>query len=247
MLTTESQTGSNDKKPEPRKEPCQYDSCPANSGPVGTDPNNPRLNWVNSFPVTAIKYGIDTFGPQVWDGQKPEMAVTGPNVGGNRYLQLPFSGTVGAAVEATKQGIPAIAFSGASGSSPQRFNATNPSPHAKMYAELATFLVDQVIESGTPYLPSGAFLNVNFPDVTDKCKSFADFKWVLTRVTFGVFSPDDVHTCNRNKLPSEFEVGLRKDCFISVSVADPADKTTASADKQAVVLQKLGHILTCLP
>ena len=36
-------------------------------------------------------------------------------------------------------------------------------------------------------------------------------------------------------------------CYISVSVGDATDKTTASAEKQAVVLEKLGSLFTCLP
>jgi 5'/3'-nucleotidase SurE len=191
---------------------------------------------------------MDTFGPQIWgDNKTAELAVTGPNVGGNRWLQLPFSGTVGAAVEAVKKGVPAIAFSGASGPGPQNYSVLPVPEIATVYAELATFLVGKVVDSGAPYLPADTFLNVNFPNLSDRCKTVSDFKWVLTRVTFGLFSPDDVHTCGRNKLPTEFEVGFRNDCFISVSVGDAADKTTARADKQAVVLDKLKDVLTCLP
>jgi len=36
--------------------------------------------------------------PKLWSGLKPELAVTGPNVGSNVGIQVPFSGTVGAAV-----------------------------------------------------------------------------------------------------------------------------------------------------
>ncbi|KAL8377259.1 hypothetical protein RB595_008103 [Gaeumannomyces hyphopodioides] len=241
-------TGSHDRAPEARATPCQYDSCPANSGPVGSDPNDPRLNWVNSFPVTAIKYGLDTFGPQIWGNNKTaELAVCGPNVGGNRWLQLPFSGTVGASVEAVKQGIPAIAFSGASGTSPQKFNHTDPSPRAKLYSELAMVLINKVVSTGKPYLPAQTFLNVNFPDISDKCKSVGDFKWIMTRVMSGLFSGNDAPTCGRNKMPAEFELMFNKDCFISVSVGDANDKTTAAPDKQQVVLDKLGDFLSCLP
>lgn len=36
-----------------------------------------------------MKYGIDTFGPQLWNGSAPEFAVAGPNVGTNVFVQLP--------------------------------------------------------------------------------------------------------------------------------------------------------------
>ncbi|KAJ3479057.1 hypothetical protein NLG97_g8416 [Lecanicillium saksenae] len=107
-------SSSRDEKPTDRKDACEYDSCPPNSGPAGHNATRPELNWVNSFPVTAIKYGIDTFGPQLWDGAAPELAVSGPNVGTNIWLAVPFSGTVGAAAYArTPRASPALAFSGA--------------------------------------------------------------------------------------------------------------------------------------
>lgn len=197
-----------------------------------------------------MKYGLDTFGPQIWgDNKTAELAVCGPNVGGNRWLQLPFSGTVGAAVQAVKQGVPAIAFSGASGTSPQKFNdaGSEPSPRAKLYSELALALVDKLAEAGAPYLPPQTFLNVNFPDMTEQCAKVENFKWVMTRVTSGLFSGNDYPTCGRDKMPPELEVGFRRDCFISVSVGDANDKTTAAPDKQKVVLDKLGGFLSCLP
>jgi hypothetical protein len=76
--------GSLDTEPTARNTACQYDSCPANSGPVGRDANSPRLNWVKSFPVTSMRYGIDAFGPQLWNGEAPELAV---------WSQLPLNKT----------------------------------------------------------------------------------------------------------------------------------------------------------
>lgn len=39
-----------------------------------------RLNYVNSFPASAISYGIDTLAPELLGGA-PDFAVSGPNVG----------------------------------------------------------------------------------------------------------------------------------------------------------------------
>ncbi|RFU79596.1 acid phosphatase [Trichoderma arundinaceum] len=240
-------TGSSDEPPTPRKDPCQYNSCPGNGDTIGHNATRPDLNWVNSFPVTAMKYGLSIFGPQLWNGSAPDFAVSGPNVGTNVFVQLPFSGTVNAAAFAAHEaGIPSIAFSAAStGRLP--FD-TNPVPlRSSLYAQLATQLTNKVISSGKPYLPSDVFLNVNFPKVEGNCTDVSNFKWVLSRVNPGIISPPDVEFCNGNRLPTELSVITHSGCFISVSVGDAKDKTTASSDKQAVVLGKLRDILTCLP
>jgi 5'/3'-nucleotidase SurE len=84
-----SNSGSSDAPPIPRTEPCGYDSCVGSGNTTGHNDTRPDLNWVNSFPVTAMKYGIDTFGPALWNGSAPEFAVAGPNVGTNVFVQLP--------------------------------------------------------------------------------------------------------------------------------------------------------------
>ena len=61
------------------------------------------MQYVNSYPVTAIRYGIDTLVPKFFGGE-PDIAVTGPNVGSNLGVAVLVSGTVGAATEAVKQG-----------------------------------------------------------------------------------------------------------------------------------------------
>ena len=48
---------------------------------MGSNSSNPQLNYVNSYPVTAIKYGIKKFGPDNFeDCAAPDLVVTGPNV-----------------------------------------------------------------------------------------------------------------------------------------------------------------------
>jgi len=243
----ENQSGrsSLDDEPAPREQPCQFDSCPANSPPIGADPNNPRLEYVNSYPVTSIKNGISSLAPRFFDGQGPELAVTGPNVGSNLDIQVPFSGTVGAAVEAVKQGIPAIAFSGGSGD-PISFEDETPL-YSRIYADLATNLTTHIVDSGTPYLPGGVWLNVNFADVSDTaCNDVSQFQFVLSRINIGLFSDDDVETCGDDRLPMEREV-VDAGCFVSVSPGDAEDKTTVDAERQAIVLEKLSGLLSCLP
>lgn len=238
--------GSLDSDPKDRSKPCQYDSCPANAGPVGTDPKRPDLNWVNSYPVTSIRYGIDTFGPQIWDGEGPELAVTGPNVGSNLGVVVPFSGTVGAACYAAhKAAIPAIAFSGASEGNVAYTEAAP--KRSLVYAELATKLTNKIIKSGKPYLPKDVFLNVNFPEVEKGCETVSDFQWVLSRINPGYISPDDVEWCGDDRLPTERDV-VGEGCYVSVSIGDASDKTTMNdAKKQKEVLNKIEDMLVCLP
>ncbi len=214
---------------------------------MGTNATSPRLNWVNSFPVTSVKYGLSTFGPQIWgDSAGPDLVVTGPNVGSNLFLAVPFSGTVGAAVEAAhNHGIPAIAFSGAD-SGTLRWDTAPAPARSLVYADLAARLTDRVLAAGAPYLPDDVFLNVNFPGVDDECAAADDFKWVLSRINPGIVSAPDVETCGSDRLPTETDVINADGCFASISVGDASDKTTAPAEKQAVVLEKLRDILTCL-
>ncbi|KAI5918977.1 survival protein sure-like phosphatase/nucleotidase [Camillea tinctor] len=240
-------TGSSDEEPTDVNGGCQYNTCPDQNTPFGANLTNPRLNWVNSFPVTSARFGVERTAPAIWNGAGPELVVSGPNVGHNLWLTLPFSGTVGVATYASKDaGIPAIAFSGSSSVGARSFEEPDVPAQTQVYTELAQYLVDTVVGTGAPYLPADVFLNVNFPKVDDNCASAADFDWILTRVTSGIVSAPDVEHCGSTRLPSETVVALGSGCHIAVSVGDSNDKTTASADKQAEVLAKLGPIFSCL-
>lgn len=197
--------------------------------------------------MTGVRYGIDTFGPQRWDGAGPELVVTGVNAGSNLWLQVLFSGTVGGAVHAASRGIPAIAFSGASHGH-MRWD-TDPVPNvSSVYAELAANLTNAIAASGKPYLPDGVFLNVNFPDVNDACPDAAAFSWVLTRINPGLFSPRDVDWCGSDRLPTEVHAVESSGCHIAISMGDASDKTDINdVAKQQAVLDKLKSMLTCLP
>ncbi|KAJ5695232.1 hypothetical protein N7536_005644 [Penicillium majusculum] len=245
----ENQSGRGSKEGEPTvlDEPCEFNSCPSGSPAVGFNASQPRLGYVNSYPVTSIQYGINTSGPKFFNGA-PDLAVTGPNVGNNIGLTVFISGTVGAATYAAKNDIPAIAFSGASGSSTS-WDSSRPH-YSEVYADLATNLTNQVVAAGKPYLPKDIWLNVNFGKVSDECASPADFSFVLSRIHTAVplVSGDDVTTCgDEARLPTELKVSLASGCYASVSVGVADSKRDASADIQGVVLKKLGNLLTCLP
>ena len=84
---------------------------------------------------------------------KPDLIVSGINMGANLGYDTFYSGTVAAAVEGVINGIPAIAFSLDS------FNWAD----YRGPASFAARLVQHVAEHG---LPADLFLNVNFPAVS---------------------------------------------------------------------------------
>ncbi|KAF3071033.1 Acid phosphatase-like protein [Daldinia childiae] len=102
--------------------------------------------------------------------------------------------------------------------------------------KLATQFTNALIASGVRTSPKTCVLNVNFPKVEGDCTP-GQIHVVLSRINPGVFSERDVETCGTDRLPTEASVINADGCHISVSVGDSTDKTTASADKQAVVLR----------
>ncbi|KAF2460274.1 5'/3'-nucleotidase sure [Lineolata rhizophorae] len=241
-------SGSLDFPPTEREEPCQFDSCPAASPPV-TEPAA-RLNYVNSFPVTSIKHGIDDVAPNYMSNPGTAIAVTGPNVGSNLNVAVFVSGTVGAATFAAhERGIAAIAFSGASGD-PTPFDAPETPLYSRIYADLAVNLTETMHAASAPYLPEDTYLNVNFPEVTEsRCNDAAQFEFVLTRIfpRVSIVMPEDVETCGSTTLPTETSVVNNDDgCYVSVSVGNAGSKADASPEEQAQVLDVLQGLLSCV-
>ena len=174
--------------------------------------------------------------------------MTGFNVGANLGISVLGSGTEGAAIEASKEGIPAIAFSGSTGSQ-TAWNAA-PETYQQVYADLSTNVTLALLASGTPYLPENIWLNVNFPSVSvGKCDNVVDYKFVLSRIwtAVPVVTPKDVVTCgNGGRLPTERSVvGTSSGCYVSISVGN--GHLDAGAGDQQAVLGKLSNILSCLP
>ncbi|KAF2154243.1 5'/3'-nucleotidase sure family protein [Myriangium duriaei CBS 260.36] len=238
-------TSSSDAPPTTLNGPCEFNSCPSGSPPTGSNATNPYLNYVNSYPATAMAYGIQTLAPKLFNGGKADFAVSGFNVGSNTGLTGIFSGTIGAAGKAASLGVPSIAFSGTTG---DQTAWTAPTPlYASIYADLAVNLTETVLKSGTPYLPANVYLNVNLGAVSPSaCTKASDFKFVLSRLYTAVASPDDVQTCGSKRLPTESTVMKAAGCYVSVSVANATNKRDAYS-AQAPVLAKLGGLLSCLP
>lgn len=187
--------------------------------------------------------------PRLWNGSKPELAISGINIGTNLFLQNLFGGTIGAAAFAAhERRIPAISFS--VGNNKRRRWDVSPVPEqTQMFVRLAMILINQLIKGGKPYLPDGVYLNVNIPKMSDKhCWQTDQFQWVLSRVYFGPFSDWDVNWCHSNRLPMEWDVWNQGVCYIPVSIADASDKTTMNdIKKQWIVMQSLKPLLTCMP
>lgn len=242
-------SGSIDLPATPLITPCEFDSCPTGSPAEGNNASNPDFNYVNSFPITSIKYGIETTAPRVL-GSVPEFAVTGPNVGGNTEFTVLVSGTVGAATyAASTANIPAIAFSGASGDQ-VAWNATVPA-YTQIYSDLATNITNLILDSGAPYLPADTYLNVNFPSAGDgtSCTNAGQFQFVLSRILPAVplATPNDVKQCGSKRLPKESSIVGTSGCYVSISVGKASSKVDSDAGNQQIVRDKLAKYLSCLP
>ncbi|THV02675.1 acid phosphatase [Dendrothele bispora CBS 962.96] len=248
----QSGSGSQSATPQPLTEPCQFDTCPTGSPAEGSDANDPRINYVNSFPVDAVRFGIQTLSPQLFGGP-PEFVVSGPNIGNNLAI-ISGSGTVGAASEAALEGIPSVAFSGSSDSLDSvSFTTLTSDPNstdsiaAGIYAALSTKFVNTLLSSSArPILPADTSINVNYPAIDD-CDSPDDFKFVLTRLLPNLGQQDDVETCGTDRLPWELTTVARPGCFATVSVFDARTKLDVNAATQQAVLDRVGSLLSCLP
>ncbi len=118
-------------------------------------------------PVDCVKIAIDKLLPH-----KPDICVSGINHGSNSSINVIYSGTMSAAVEAGIEEIPAIGFSLCDFSYEADF-----SPAKKHIREI----VKNVLKKG---LPKGVVLNVNIPKATENglqgikiCRQ-ADARWI---------------------------------------------------------------------
>lgn len=102
----------------------------------------------NGTPVDAIKLG-----EKIVVRGKPDLVVSGINHGSNASVNIVYSGTMAAVIEANIDGIPAIGFSLLDYSHSADFSAVD---------EYITTIIKNVLQNG---LPEGVCLNVNIPAV----------------------------------------------------------------------------------
>lgn len=102
-------------------------------------------------PADCVKLGVKEILKR-----KPDLCVSGINHGSNSSINVIYSGTMSAAVEAGLEGIPAIGFSLLD------YNWNANFEHTKTFIKTIT---QNTLKHG---LPKGVVLNVNIPNVTKK-------------------------------------------------------------------------------
>ena len=114
--------------------------------------NEKQLEYsCSGTPADCVKLGIR----EVLD-RKPDLCVSGINHGSNSSINVIYSGTMSAAIEAGIEGIPAIGFSLLN----YKWNADF--SHTKHFVKTIS---EMVLKHG---LPNGIVLNVNIPDISEK-------------------------------------------------------------------------------
>ena len=108
---------------------------------------NDKINawWVNGTPADCIKLGVETLMKE-----KPDLIVSGINMGENLGTDVIYSGTVSAAVEGAIFGIPAIAFS----------YEDHLSTDMTMVGQVAKDICKQILAHG---IPKDHIFSVNIP------------------------------------------------------------------------------------
>ena len=115
-------------------------------------PNGPQIEYrCSGTPADCVKLGVNELLKK-----KPDLCVSGINHGSNSSINVIYSGTMSAAIEAGIEGIPAIGFSLLD----YRWNANF--EHAKKYIRKITL---DVIKNG---MPKDIVLNVNIPKINKK-------------------------------------------------------------------------------
>ncbi|MFH8841325.1 5'/3'-nucleotidase SurE [Streptomyces sp. NPDC017868] len=164
----------------------------------------------------ALRAGLEA--KAGWTGA-PDLVLTGINSGPNVSAQVNDSGTVGAALAAIDQDVPAIAFS----SSGDETNTSFPRVNYRANAEFGARFVAGLRNRG---LFTSAFaLKVDYPDVSAGQRAGAP---VWTRVGDGQVV---WHAYDRTGEDS-FEIGLG---FCEETPGDPCTETARNADSTALL------------
>ena len=114
--------------------------------------SGPQIEYsCSGTPADCIKLGINEILKK-----KPDLCVSGVNHGSNSSINVIYSGTMSAAIEASIEGVPAIGFSLLDYSWKADFN------QIKNYIKKITM---KSLKNG---IPNGTALNVNFPKLNEK-------------------------------------------------------------------------------
>ncbi|MCB5410615.1 5'/3'-nucleotidase SurE [Pseudogemmobacter faecipullorum] len=129
--------------------------CISYNNPTAIAKLAPRRYAAEGSPADCVLAAIY----DVLEGAKPDLVLSGVNRGNNAAENVAYSGTVGAAMEAALQGIPAIALSQYMG--PQTADLADPFESARLHgAGVVRALLEKGLWTGEDYR---VFYNVNFP------------------------------------------------------------------------------------
>jgi 5'-nucleotidase len=112
----------------------------------------PKRYAVGGSPTDCVMLALGDY----LKDKRPDLVLSGINRGGNLGDAVTYSGTVAGAMEATLQGIPAIALSQEVRGEKEQFKTT---------AAHACAVIERLLKFEWP---SNVFMNVNFPDVPPK-------------------------------------------------------------------------------
>lgn len=118
---------------------------------IDIDPDGEIEYSCSGTPVDCVKFAVSEILKR-----KPDLCVSGVNHGSNSSINVIYSGTMSAAVEAGIEGIPAIGFSLLDYNWDADFEPIKSSIKK---------ITQEVLENG---LPEGVILNVNFPKLAEK-------------------------------------------------------------------------------
>lgn len=121
--------------------------------PLRVKETAPQRYWCSGSPTDSVYVGVNHIVPRL-----PSLMVSGINHGANLGDDVTYSGTVGAAMEATLLGIPSVAAS---------LSGLGPDPDFDAAIALTLRVAEQVLAHG---LPSHVLLNINVPDGYDATK-----------------------------------------------------------------------------
>ncbi len=119
----------------------------------------PRMRGVavDGRPADCVKLGLSSLWPERFGiGTRPDLVVSGMNMGANVGINVLYSGTVAAALEAAFLGVPSIAVS---------LHHSTSKPRYDIAAKHARQVIDKVLASGV--LRSHGCVNINIP-VTER-------------------------------------------------------------------------------
>ncbi len=132
----------------------------------------PSEAWaVTGMPSDSVLFGLSA----VMGDVHPDLVISGINSGQNVGRAVNHSGTVGAAVTAAEEGVPAIAVSVAINmqDSGTGFSQTGAAaPHAAAYVKELIAQLRDTARPGEPLLPDRVALNLNYPVVLDAAGKF---------------------------------------------------------------------------